>query len=90
MYNGSTKKKGRESPMDEQNVASTPAPKTRRRRKTKMEVFKEAYLPYIILMTAVLLILIFIIGAVVRSSKQKDDTAALMPDSPAFSETWTI
>lgn len=76
--------------MDEQNVASTPAPKTRRRRKTKMEVFKEAYLPYIILMTAVLLILIFIIGAVVRSSKQKDDTAALMPDSPAFSETWTI
>lgn len=76
--------------MDEQNVAHIPAPKTRRRRKTKMEILKEAYLPYIIMMTAVLLILIFIIGSVVRSSKQKDDTAALIPDCPAFCETWMI
>ena len=38
----------------------------RRRRKTKMEVIKESYLPYIFLMTAALLCLIFIIGALIR------------------------
>lgn len=38
----------------------------RRRHKTKWETFKEASLPYIILMAAAVLILIFIIGAVVR------------------------
>ena len=38
----------------------------RRRHKTKWETFKEASLPYIILMAAAVLILIIIIGAVVR------------------------
>ena len=40
----------------------------RRRRKTKTEVFKEAYLPYLILLAAVILIVIFILGALARGS----------------------
>lgn len=40
--------------------------KPRRRRKTKMEIIKEAYLPYLFLMAAAVLIIIFIIGALVR------------------------
>jgi hypothetical protein len=37
-----------------------------RRRKTKMQIFKEAYLPYLILLAATIIILIFIIGALAR------------------------
>lgn len=54
--------------MEEQTV-----PRHRRRKKTKTELFKEAYLPYIILMAAALLIVIFIIGALVRNAKQKQN-----------------
>jgi hypothetical protein len=48
--------------MDEQLQPNRP----RRRRKTQMEMIKEAYLPYIFLMSAALLIVIFIIGALIR------------------------
>lgn len=54
--------------MDE-NTRRPPNP--RRRRKTKMEIFKEAYLPTIILGVAVVLILVFIIGSVSRNSARK-------------------
>ena len=47
--------------MDEQLQSNRP-----RRRKTQMEMIKEAYLPYIFLMSAALLIVIFIIGALIR------------------------
>ena len=40
----------------------------RRRHRTKTEIFKEQYLPYLILLTAVLLILIFILGALGRNA----------------------
>lgn len=49
--------------MDEQLQQPQRRP---RRRKTQMEIIKEAYLPYIFLMTAALLIVIFIIGALIR------------------------
>ena len=48
--------------MDEQMQS----PRPRRRRRTQMEIIKEAYLPYIFLMSAALLIVIFIIGALIR------------------------
>ena len=48
--------------MDEQ----LQPPRPRRRRKTQMEIIKEAYLPYIFLMSAALLIVVFIIGALIR------------------------
>ena len=43
-------------------------PNPRRRQKTKMEIFKEAYLPTIILGIAVVLCLVFVIGALSRSA----------------------
>ena len=42
----------------------------RRRQKTKAEIFKEQYLPLIIAGAAILLILIFIVGAISRSVEQ--------------------
>ena len=39
-----------------------------RRRRTKMEIFKEAYLPYLILFIAAIVIIIFIIGALARNA----------------------
>lgn len=44
---------------------------SRRRRKTKLEIFKEVYLPTIILGVAAVLILVFIIGAIAKSSTKK-------------------
>ena len=41
----------------------------RRRRRTQLDIFKEAYLPYLILIAAAVLIVIFIIGAVVRNTQ---------------------
>lgn len=38
----------------------------RRRRRTKWEIFKEAYLPVVIIGLAILLIIIFVIGSIVR------------------------
>lgn len=44
------------------------SPNPRRRRRSKMQIFKEAYLPTIILAVTVVLIIVFIIGATVSSS----------------------
>ncbi len=52
--------------MEEMNTQPRPV-SPRRRRKTKLQIFKEAYLPVIIAGAALLLILVFIIGAIVRS-----------------------
>lgn len=43
----------------------------RRRRRSKMQIFKEAYLPTIILAVTIVLIIVFIIGAAVSSSDPK-------------------
>ena len=50
--------------MDENMQQAKTLP--RRRKKSKIQIFKEAYLPYLILMAATVLILIFIIGALLR------------------------
>ncbi len=51
----------------------TPRPQNpRRRRKTKLEIFKEAYLPTIILILTVVLIIIFVAGSLIRRSAQED------------------
>ena len=41
--------------------------KPRRRKRTKLQIFKEAYLPLIVAAVALLLILIFIIGSITRA-----------------------
>ncbi len=56
-----------ERPQEDQD-----APKRRRRKKTKMQIFKETYLPYLIMGVAGLLCLIFIIGAIGRGLDGKD------------------
>lgn len=67
--------------MEEMNRPVHPV-NPRRRRKTKMQIFKEAYLPVMIAAAALLLILIFIIGAIVRGvgksrlEKQQSEAAA--------------
>lgn len=48
-------------------------PNPRRRKKSKMEIFKEAYLPTIILGIAVVLILVFIIGSLSRLGIQSGE-----------------
>lgn len=52
--------------MEEMNPQQRPV-NPRRRKKSKFEVFKEAYLPVVIAGVAVLIISIFIIGATVRA-----------------------
>lgn len=47
--------------MEEINVTLQ---RPRRRHRTKQELFKEAYLPYLILLAAAILILSFIIGTI--------------------------
>lgn len=69
--------------MDEQLQQPRPQRRNRRRR-TQMEIIKEAYLPYIFLMTAAFLIVIFIIGALIRgNSQQAQALAACIP-------AWTL
>ena len=40
----------------------------RRQHRTKTEIFKEQYLPYLILLLAAIMIIIFILGALGRSA----------------------
>lgn len=48
------------------------SPNPRRRRRSKMQIFKEAYLPTIILALTIVLIAVFIIGALVDNSASMD------------------
>ncbi len=52
-----------------EETVMTPTRRPARRRKTKLQRFKEAYLPYLILMSAVVLVIILIIGALIRNAK---------------------
>lgn len=54
--------------MDEhRNETPTTPPRRPRRRKSKLQIFKEAYLPLLIIALAVVLVITFIAGAVSRS-----------------------
>ncbi len=59
-------------------------PNSRRRQKTKLEIFKEVYLPTIILGVAAVLILVFIIGAISKNSTAKPP---VNQEIPATSES---
>ena len=49
--------------MEERN---SQFPHPHRRHRTRAEMFKEAYLPYLILLAAAVLIIVFIVGAITR------------------------
>lgn len=53
--------------MEEMQNSSQHPANPRRRKKTKAQIFKEAYLPVIIVGGVILMVLIFVIGAIVRS-----------------------
>ena len=59
------------------NMQNPAAP--RRRKKSKMQIFKETYLPFVIITVAVILILVFIIGAITRGVQKNraEEQAAL-------------
>ena len=79
--------------MEENMIPKAPAAPRRRKRKTKMQIIKEAYLPYIFLMAAALLILIFIIGALIRGAtpeeapeetEEKAPVICMLPEEGSF------
>ena len=53
--------------MDEMNRSENRPVNPRRRKRSKMQIFKEVYLPVIIAGIALILILVFVIGSIVRS-----------------------
>lgn len=57
--------------MDEMQNSNTRPVNPRRRRRTKMEIFKESYLPVLIVGVALIFILITIIGSAVQNNKRK-------------------
>ena len=65
--------------MEEQRSPSNRPVNPRRRKRTKMQIFKEAYLPVIIAGLALVLILVFIIGSVSRAIQRKNDQKADKP-----------
>ena len=70
--------------MDEQ-LEFNAAPLPRRRRKTRMDIIKEAYLPYIFLSIATLFVLIFIIGALIRNANAQESSVPETDDVPSIS-----
>lgn len=57
----------------------------RRKRRTKMQIFKEAYLPTLIVAVAIVLIIVFIIGSITRAvQKNKADKAASIAASESI------
>lgn len=72
--------------MDEyRNELRRPAT-PRRRKKTKVQIFKETYLPLVIAAVAIILIVVFIIGAIVRNVQKKQALEFLEQQSIAAQE----
>lgn len=72
--------------MDEyRNEPRRPAT-PRRRKKTKAQIFKETYLPLVIAAVAIVLIVVFIIGAIVRNVQKKQVLERLEQESIAAQE----
>ena len=65
--------------MEALPTKSTP----RRRRKTKAEIIKEHYLPYLFLLLTLILIVVFVIGSVLRKSDTEKAEAYRLPDISA-------
>lgn len=58
----------------------------RRRKKTKLQIFKEAYLPVIIFALVVILVIVFIVTAVSSSKKRREEEAIASSKAAAASE----
>ncbi|MBQ9837900.1 MAG: hypothetical protein IJO56_00170 [Oscillospiraceae bacterium] len=58
----------------------------RRRRKSKFQIFKEAYLPFILIVLALVLVIVFIVTAVNRAKTRRAEEAAASSAAAASSE----
>lgn len=67
--------------MQEQQTQDNRPVNPRRRKRTRLEIFKEAYLPMVIACCALLLILIIIIGSVVRGFQYRNLEAQMRYDA---------
>lgn len=67
-----------------------PTPPRRRKRKTKWQIFKEAYLPVLIIIVAFVLIIIFIAGAVSRSGQDQSNDNSTSETSESSQERETL
>lgn len=65
---------------DRQNSNNHPV-NPRRRKRSKIQIFKESYLPVIIAALALILIVIFIISSIARSIQQKNKTKEAMREA---------
>ena len=73
--------------MDEQINENSRPVNPRRKKRSRMQIFKEVYLPAIIAGAALLMVLIFIIGSIVRSvQKNKAEKEASIAASIALEE----
>ena len=70
--------------MEEMNSQSNRPVNPRRKKRSKMQVFKETYLPVIIAGIAIILMIVFIIGSITRAvQKNKAEKAASLEASSA-------
>lgn len=73
--------------MEEYQMNSDRAPNPRRKKRTKMQIFKETYLPVIIAGLALILIIVFIIGSITRAvQKNKLEKQAELDAAAALAE----
>ena len=74
--------------MEMQNSEPIRTP-PRRRRRSKLQIFKEAYLPTIILAVTAVLVLVFIIGGIVNADKPQLETPSNNSSGSSSSDTPT-
>lgn len=73
--------------MDEQQNNTNRPVNPRRKKRSQLQVFKEAYLPIIIAAVAVLLIIIFVVGSITRAvEKREAEEASRVAESIALAE----
>lgn len=83
--NGTENMTPEEIPSGNENTApQTPAPRRRRRKRSKWQNFKEAYLPVIIAGLALILIVTFIVGSVNRGKKPDDNDGTGTSTQPSL------
>lgn len=72
--------------MDEMNRNATRPINPRRRKRSKMQIFKEVYLPVIIVGIALVLIFVFMIGSIVRAVQRSQYNAQLQLEASIAAE----
>lgn len=70
-----------------QNISPTRSPNPRRKKRSKLQIFKEAYLPLIIVAITFVLLVVFIIGGIGRSSQSELPSESTQSTAPSTQST---